>query len=296
LPRRAAGSQRYRGGVFTKPVDVDDAQVGDALLAGWALTVDEIAYAAVGFGSYHWHVAADGGRWFVTVDDLVARRRDERETNADAGARLSAALRTARALRDAGLDFVVAAKPTHAGCIVHAIDERYVVALHRHVDGTTHRSITYADRAARLAVLDRLVAVHGASNAVADIALVDDLVIPARDKLADALDDSSIRWGPGPYAEGAHRLLDRHRQAVHRLMAHYDALVVNVGASREPMVVTHGEPHRANTIVTTAGVALIDWDTALLARRERDLWMLIDEDFSAPCRATSEVVRVNGAT
>jgi len=79
-------------------------------------------------------------------------------------------------------------------------------------------------------------------------------------------------------------------------MAHYDALVVSVGASREPMVITHGEPHRANTIVTTAGVALIDWDTALLARRERDLWMLIDEDFSAPCRATSEVVRVNGAT
>jgi len=41
---------------------------------------------------------------------------------------------------------------------------------------------------------------------------------------------------------------------------------------------THGEPHRANTITTTGGVVLIDWDTVLIAPPERDLWALADED------------------
>ena len=44
------------------------------------------------------------------------------------------------------------------------------------------------------------------------------------------------------------------------------------------MVITHGEPHRGNTINTADGVVLIDWDTALLAPPERDLWMLVGED------------------
>ena len=43
-------------------------------------------------------------------------------------------------------------------------------------------------------------------------------------------------------------------------------------------MVTHGEPHRANTITTPDGEALIDWETAKLAPPERDLWMLMDGD------------------
>ena len=49
-------------------------------------------------------------------------------------------------------------------------------------------------------------------------------------------------------------------------------------AEHNRFVVTHGEPHRGNTIFTADGVVLIDWDTALLAPPERDLWTLIDED------------------
>ena len=44
------------------------------------------------------------------------------------------------------------------------------------------------------------------------------------------------------------------------------------------MVLTHGEPHAANTINTDSGLVLIDWDTALIAPRERDLWSLALED------------------
>jgi aminoglycoside phosphotransferase (APT) family kinase protein len=59
------------------------------------------------------------------------------------------------------------------------------------------------------------------------------------------------------------------------LLDRYTALVADVDRSR--WVLTHGEPHRGNTIVTTTGVVLVDWDTCLLAPPERDLWMLVGE-------------------
>jgi spectinomycin phosphotransferase len=40
------------------------------------------------------------------------------------------------------------------------------------------------------------------------------------------------------------------------------------------LVLTHGEPHPGNTMRTADGWLLIDWDTALLAPPERDLWDL----------------------
>ncbi len=40
------------------------------------------------------------------------------------------------------------------------------------------------------------------------------------------------------------------------------------------MVLTHGEPHVENVLVTPTGMRLIDWDTTLIAPPERDLWML----------------------
>lgn len=39
-------------------------------------------------------------------------------------------------------------------------------------------------------------------------------------------------------------------------------------------VLTHGEPHPGNTLRTNDGWRLIDWDTALVAQPERDLWHL----------------------
>lgn len=43
-------------------------------------------------------------------------------------------------------------------------------------------------------------------------------------------------------------------------------------------MLTHGEPHRANLIVDGEGrLHLVDWDTVLVAPRERDLQMVLDE-------------------
>ena len=143
--------------MFTRPTDLSDPQVVEALGA-WGLRVEEIEYVPVGFGSHHWRVVANGGRWFVNVDDL------------------------------------------------------------------------------------------------------------------------DTRWTSGPYAEPARALLRPHADDVGRALRHYDELAGVVIEQRERMVVTHGEPHRGNTIATSSGIVLIDWDTVLIAPPERDLWSLAAED------------------
>jgi spectinomycin phosphotransferase/16S rRNA (guanine(1405)-N(7))-methyltransferase len=41
-----------------------------------------------------------------------------------------------------------------------------------------------------------------------------------------------------------------------------------------PVVITHGEIHPGNVMVTSKGWVIVDWDTVLLAPPERDLWRL----------------------
>jgi spectinomycin phosphotransferase/16S rRNA (guanine(1405)-N(7))-methyltransferase len=40
------------------------------------------------------------------------------------------------------------------------------------------------------------------------------------------------------------------------------------------VVVTHGEIHPGNVMVTSKGWVIVDWDTVLIAPPERDLWRL----------------------
>ena len=49
---------------------------------------------------------------------------------------------------------------------------------------------------------------------------------------------------------------------------------------RERMVITHGEPHAANVVIDTTGPVLVDWESALVAPPERDLWVLDPGDGS----------------
>jgi len=264
--------------MFTRPDDLTDADVAGALGAGWGIAARDIDYLALGFGSHHWRASDGYGTWFVTVDDLDARKRDTSVTRDEAAGRLTAALDVARSLRDSGLEFVVAPLLDQTGNTAFRINDRYVVALYEFLEGISHEFGPYPTHDDRLAVLDRIVAVHLVTAVAGDIAITDDLVIPSRDKLATGLGDYNIEWGPGPFAEKAKELLHEHADAVVCVLVRYDELCVKVSERPARFVLTHGEPHRANTIDTADGVALIDWDTALLAPPERDLWALIDQD------------------
>ena len=269
--------------MLTRPDDLDDQTLAAALSLHWGVAVAGLEYRPVGFGSHHWSAAdPGGGRWFVTVDDLDARRRSAAEPRDDAYRRLDRALGAARALRDTGAAFVVAPLPTAGGAPVIRLTPRYAAAVYPHVDGEGFAFGPPAGEHGE-AVLDMLLTVHAAPGHVRRLAGDDDFGVRHRDDLEAALGGA---WPApaGPYAQRAADLLAGRAEAVRALLRRYDALTARADPRRA--VLTHGEPHAGNTMRTADGWRLIDWDTVLVAPPERDLWLLGDEVGAAYGKAT----------
>ncbi|WP_211590358.1 phosphotransferase [Microbispora sp. H11081] len=254
-----------------KPAGLAEAQLMVALTEGWGVEPHSVEYLPVGAGSYHWSVVdRRGTAWFVKVADLGVEDAGRDAAFDLLGRSFGAALALRR---DAGLDFVLAPIPATTGASIRRLNSRYALSVFPMVAGTagnfgTHRP---EDRAE---VVDLLAALHEATPIVADVAARADLVLPARDRLEEALGDLDREWTGGPHAEPARTLLSVHAGRIRRLLADFDRLVDQVRSTAAEWVVTHGEPHPGNVMRTPAGPRLIDWDTVQIAPPERDLWML----------------------
>jgi aminoglycoside phosphotransferase (APT) family kinase protein len=248
--------------VLTRPDGLADDTIADALRQGWAFDATSLTYAPVGFGSHHW-IAIDerGGRRFVTIDETAKIGFDV----------LERALRTVRALRDAGLAFAMAPM----GDLV-PIGDGFAMAVYPWLDGTTYEWSTPQTKAHRDGVLGLLAELHAATDVVRGIAGVEDFALDRRRHIEAALRELDQPWAGGPYAEPARDLLAAHATDVQDALAAYDALVA--GAARDSFVITHGEPHVANAMLVDGRWVLIDWDTALIGPPERDLWHLGEGD------------------
>ena len=270
--------------MYTKPDELDDATVVAALAARWSFAAIELVYQPVGFGSHHWlAVARTGDIRFLSVDDLRSNSVSTPDgTTSAAFARLQRALRAASALREeAGLDFVVAPLPSVDGDVLARLDERYSMAVYPHLTGVSAGDHgEYRSEADRAAMLDRVIALHVASPLAVPHAGVEDGFLPGRREFTTALGGVDEPWTTGPYGEPARMLLRQHADGVRQLLAHFDRLVVGVCADRERMVITHGEPHAANVVIDSTGPLLVDWESALVAPPERDLWVLDPGDGS----------------
>jgi hypothetical protein len=100
--------------MLSPPDDLTPAVLADALRQSWPLSVATMEYRPVGWGSHHWEVVdSSGGRWFVTVDDLLQKRHTRDEPLDVTFLRLRGSLSAAVALREQGHAFVVA--PVLAG-------------------------------------------------------------------------------------------------------------------------------------------------------------------------------------
>ena len=266
--------------MLSPPATLTSDDLARVLSDGWGLAVTSIDYLPVGFGSHHWRVAGAGAaRWFVTADDLDRKQ----STNEPAGtrlARLRAALATALDLRQCGASFVIAPIPTRAGEPLVLTDQEMGVALYPYVDGQSFSWGDFPTPAHRRGVLDLLIALHTAPAAARRHALADDFAVPHRDQLELALGHDGAGWRGGPYANRTAALLAGSEAKVRRLLASYDGLVRQAARWPGRAVLSHGEPHPGNTMLTPAGWVLIDWDTVLLAPPERDLWNLDPGDGS----------------
>jgi spectinomycin phosphotransferase/16S rRNA (guanine(1405)-N(7))-methyltransferase len=276
----ACGGQ-YRSDVLSSPIDLSEDVLVSALARGWGITVTSMDYRPVGFGSHHWEITGVGGtRWFVTADELETKRHSLRESLDGAFDRLRASLAAARGLRDCGRTFVVAPIPTVDGEPLARADDRFGVALYPFIDGQSFGWGEFSTPAHRHAVLDRIVAVHTAPSAAFRHAMADDFVVPHRDELEAGLDPDDDAGDCGPYARLTSALLVENAAPIRRLLAQYDELVTEGRTQPSRAVLTHGEPHPGNTMLTSGGWLLIDWDTALVAPPERDLWSLDPGDGS----------------
>ncbi|WP_280381658.1 phosphotransferase [Nocardia wallacei] len=258
--------------MLTPPGGLSDDMLVAALSGHWSIEAAVLEYAAVGFGSHHWLVTGSDGRgWFVTVDELRRRSADE----AAAFGWMRAALETARASREAGLEFVVAPVPGGDGSACIRLGA-FAVAVYPLLEGRRFDWGEFRDEDHRQAVLDMIVRLHRAPTDVP--ARTEDFGIANRDEVDLALaGDIPDR---GPYAAPMSDLLRDNATALRAEWARYDALVATARSLPIRPVVTHGEPHAANTMHTAQGWRLIDWDTTLLAPPERDLWDLDPGDGS----------------
>ncbi|MBB6033289.1 phosphotransferase enzyme family protein [Phytomonospora endophytica] len=242
-----------------RPKGLDEADLAAVLGEHWAAR-DDLTYAPVGFGGYHWTTA----RHFVTVTDL-----EHTDT-----ATLTAAMDTALAL--AGLDFVVAPLPAKDGRSVVPLGERWAVTLFPLVAGEPGSFFDVPSprqRADMAAVLARL---HRAAPPAPPR---HDPALAARVHLDEALTALETPWGSGPYGDRTRKLLRERESGVRAALARFDTVAARIAAmSDAELVVTHGEPHRGNVLADGERLLLIDWDTVRLAPPERDLWMGLGDD------------------
>ncbi|MEV0127412.1 phosphotransferase [Dactylosporangium sp. NPDC050688] len=270
--------------MLTPPAGLTEDALAEALRREWGLPVAALAYRAVGFGSHHWEVTDDGGyRWFVTVDLAV-------DPDADV-ARLTASLSVAVDLHAIGRTFAVAPVPTRLGAPLAVLGD-FAVTVYPFVDGQSFDWNAFRGPDHRQATLDMIIQLHTAPEIVQRHARVDDFAVPGRSEIEAALKAP----GPdcGPYARPAAELLAGHREALAGLLARYDELVLDSHSEPVQAVLTHGEPHSGNTMLTPTGWRLIDWDTVLISPPERDLWLIEPGDgsiFSAYAAATGVLPR-----
>jgi len=253
--------------------------LSDALSDGWGFRPVSLSYQAVGFGSHHWLAVDSGGlKLFVTVDDLSEKLHDDADTTSAVFGRLGRAFESALSLRrDAGLDFVVAPLPATGGRVLRRLTGRYSLVVHPYLadccqsghDGEFESS---ADRHAVLALLVRL---HSAKAARPP---ADNFEIPGRAALVAAMRSTGEPWQAGPYGTRSRDLLACHAADLGALLAAFDELASRVRTKGGRMVITHGGPDAGNVLKTPAGLVLVDWESALLAPPERDLWVLAESD------------------
>lgn len=263
--------------MLTEPADLKRADLAALVERYWGLGGLRFEYVPVGFGGHHWRA----GDWFITVDDLAAGYQIGPDPNSSFEA-LDRAYRTAAVLRyDAELEFVVAPLADSDGVILRRLGERYAVTVLPLIDGESSEWGPYETGDERRVMSTVLARLHAATEHVpADLPRIEDFALPARATLDEALSDLEQPWTTGPYADPVRRLLAESADRVEHLLHDYDVLAANARGRSDAWVITHGEPHRANVIRGPSGHRLVDWDTTLVAPRERDLYMVLGDDLT----------------
>jgi spectinomycin phosphotransferase len=256
--------------VKAPPAGIEEPDIVSALASHWGVAAIQLSYLAVGFGDHHWIATEAGGRrWFVTVAELGGGWRGAAPEQGWAD--LRAAMGVVIALREAGLEFVMAPVPARDGRPLARLDDQHATTLFPYLEGTAGTFSRRMPQRERLALTGMLARLHGATTVLGDAAPVRDLTPASLPGLRAALSDLGRPWAGGPYSEPAREFLARRAASIDAALARFGDLARQAAASGPP-VITHGEPHPGNLLRSGSRLLLIDWDTVGVALPERDLW------------------------
>jgi len=259
----------------SKPEDLADADVARCVSDGWGVSPVSVHYMAVGGGGYHWRFAVErGAALFVTVDDLT--EKDWLGYTADDVMRgLDRALKTAVQMRDAGLDFIVAPLLATDGEPARRVGPRYAVSVYPFLDGYSFGFGPHTDSKLRAELIAMVAAIHISTSSLAALPQEQVPAVGARDDLEAVLAEPERAWAGGPFSAPAQLAVRPHIPGVRELLVAFDRLVAATAGSE--LVVTHGEPHAANTMRVAGRLLLFDFDTIGMAHPERDLSLLVTD-------------------
>ncbi|HEX5918059.1 MAG TPA: hypothetical protein VFY76_09410 [Nocardioides sp.] len=238
--------------MLERPPDVTDDEVLALVRRHWEPRADAVDHLPVGWGAHHWRVAVAGEpTLFLTLDpDLPRHTR----------ASLEAAYASAAAL---DLRFVWRSIPTADGSFTVPLGAR-TVSVTGWLDGTRP-----AESVAELP--DLLAQLHAAAAPPAartwSTEIPPDLMMRVRDLLQQ-------QW-TGALGPAARELVVEHLARLGGWAREHARLVAL--ADPASYVVTHGEPHVRNQWLARGHTWLVDWESLLLAPRERDLATLVHE-------------------
>lgn len=253
--------------MLERPPDVSDEQVLALVRGHWEPRADAVEHLPVGWGAHHWRVDVAGEPvLFATLDPDLPRHTH---------ASLEAAYGTAARL---GLDFVWPSLPTSDGTFTVPVGARTASAT-GWLEG--HRPTTSVPELPEMLVrLHAVAAPPGARTWSTELP----------PDLRRRLDDLLSRPWDGPFGPEARALVHERSAQVADWVREHAALLRL--ADPEAYVVTHGEPGQHNQWVARGRTWLLDWESLVLAPRERDLATLVRDGHGVEVGHDPRLVRL----
>ncbi len=256
---------------------IDRSALASALVAGWG--VEPTAFAFVpGYddGAATYRVDAPGGSHFVKIH---LRRRP------------AATLQVPALLAAAGIPNILAPIRSRASGLGEPFGDGGTMVVYPFVDGDDATSVTMT--AAQWRTFgSTLRAIHDLPIPIplADRLRVDDFDLPAAPGVALALERARRST---PDASPAHRLaalLLARASEIEVMLTRASTLGSTLRGRARQRVLCHGDIHAANLLVSADdGIALADWDEALIAPRERDLLFVIGSRIARAVQPHEEI-------
>lgn len=238
--------------MLERPADVTDDEVLEVARRHWEPQADGVEHLPVGWGAHHWRVDVAGvPTLFLTLDPDLPRHTQ---------ASLEAAYSSAAAL---GLDFVWPSLPSLSGPFTVAVGAR-TASVTGWLEGRRPEE-SVPELPDLLGVLHDASPPPTARTWTTEISPV----------LPHLLRDLLRRPWEAPLGPAARDLVVEHLAQVGGWCREHARLLDL--ADPAAYVVTHGEPHVRNQWLADGRTWLIDWESLLLAPRERDLATLVHE-------------------